>query len=586
MRAASLSLFAWLCACSLPPNLRAPDLRGSDALPATDAAMEASLDDVVAVPDVATCDPPELLSPLQGALYASSTVALRVRSRAPMIEVQRAAPPGFATEPIVAVAVTSGVAEAPLAHEPGERGRARLVRVRARCDNGATSPWISTAFRVGTRSATASGAAWRSDAIERVELDVNSDGRSELLATAGSNVLSVAAGQSMASATPALDWDGVVDGVAAVGDVHADGFGDVIAGQIARPDASGSVVLLRGAQDGSLRVAGRFSVAGASGLGRVISAAGDIDEDGRADWLVADAQRVFVIAARSLVVDGAVEPAARMAPSGLGAETIDAVVGGDFDGDGDLDVAVGVSATRASAGSVFVFERQASGFVQAAEHRGAATNARFGASLSAGALLNNGAMQLVVGAAGGVGASDPTGEVFVFANALTMQAPVALTVMAARDVTRADRFGAAVVVAGDGDGDGASEVAVLSPSRVTSSGRLGQLSLFEFEGGSTVRRATVIDPPSDVSGATFAGPLSACGTFTADGELCLAVAQPRDRGFGGFVFARSISASWMQTAASRTLSFSADGAASRIVARRGPAARSILSCRSLAARTL
>lgn len=575
MRALLLALVGSLAACALPANLRSPELRsaGADAAPVPDVASspDAPMEDAAA-----SCAAPTILAPLQGALYASSAVAMRVRAEgASSIEVQRAAPPAFSTEPVSSVAVVSGVAESLLSYEGDERGRSRLLRVRARCANGASSSWVATVFRAGTRVNTASGAAWRADSIERFELDVNADGRTDLLAATSAASLGVSLGQATAGLAAVEGVEAAIEGAAAVGDVHGDGLGDAIVGQSARPDSAGSITVLRGSREGTMRAAGRFTIAGTTGLGRVVAAAGDVDGDGLSDVLAADAQRAFVLSGRALsdAAGAVIAPIATLAPSGLSAESIDAMVAGDFDGDGDFDVAIGVSALRAGAGSVFVFERQSSDYRAVAEHRGSAANARFGAALAAGAVLNDGAQQLVVGAAGGANAADPQGEVFVFARALSMQSPIAVASIAARDVVRADRFGSAVAVNGDGDRDGASEIAVLSPAKVTSSGRVGQLSLFEFEGAATVRRVSTLDPPSDVAGASFAGPLAACGTFTADNELCFVVAQPRERGFGGFAFARSINAAWMQTGASRTLSFSSDGAAARLIALRERAVR-------------
>ncbi|MBI5502272.1 MAG: FG-GAP repeat protein [Deltaproteobacteria bacterium] len=324
--------------------------------------------------------------------------------------------------------------------------------------------------------------------------------------------------------------------VAAAGDVNADGFDDLLVGAYSYSAGSadeGAAFLYLGGTAGPAALPDRTldSPAGEAGaaFGLAVGAAGDLDGDGFADFVVAaplldggsgaDEGRAYVYlgsstgpgSAPDVVLGAAASVAQGGAQFGLAVGSA-----GDLDGDGFVDLAIGAPFRDTPAmdeGVVFLFRGAAAGPDPAAaiELRDPVTQvlAAFGSSVAAaGDVDGDGHSDLLVGAPGQTYALPGDGSVFVLGGSATDPGGVSIAQLPNPGSESGADFGYASAGAGDVDGDGAPDLIVGA----------------RYQDG----------PPADAGAAYYyAGPVSGA-TMTADLEFRAPVPQDSAR-FGAAV---------------------------------------------------
>lgn len=314
--------------------------------------------------------------------------------------------------------------------------------------------------------------------------------------------------------------------VAGVGDIDGDTHPDVLTGLpgFANGQAGEGAIRVYFGGDASTGVDGgrtplefESDSAGAN-LGRAVSAAGDVDGNGRVDLLGGapsfnngENNEGAVLLLLNEDGQGAVTPLVFEGGS-VGASLGTSLTGGhDFDGDTRADFAAGAPAFDAGSsdeGRVIVVYGKASPVATADLNLdGGATNRAFGTSVAAGDVNSDGFDDLVVGAPGINGAA-PAVELFLGSDS-GLQPAVAWTTDGGQPA--GSDFGAAVEVA-DLNADGIADVLVGAPGYSGTVADEG--GVLAFAGppteGPTVdvglRLTTVSGDILALSGATFADP--------------------------------------------------------------------------------
>jgi len=267
--------------------------------------------------------------------------------------------------------------------------------------------------------------------------------------------------------------------VACPGDVNLDGYGDVLVGTVfGGPSNYGGTVWLYSGLDGQLLLNWTGSPPQVEEIGWALSAAGDLDLDGRPDLLVGASGKAFVYS-------GANGSTLRTFTGPPNEFTYGRAVAalGDVDGDGRPDYAVGaslVSQTSTESGKVYVY----SGATGALLHSvvGAGTKDWLGFALAnAGDVDGDGRADLAAGAPQHTATPAQPGYV------------VLLSGLDGSEIRRIDGesherwFGSSVASAGDVDLDGVPDLVVGAPGSTVGSPEVGTAALFSGATGQRLR---------------------------------------------------------------------------------------------------
>lgn len=557
MRASMISQWAVFCAaigvfvgCSLPRNLRDPDWDGRGASDDSSAVETGVVgDDVVTIGDgggvsdaaadaAPTCtgmpSPPVPLAPAQGAVLVANGATLTVRApNADRVEFKVAdTRDGLTTAIAQSAPVIGGVAELRVAL-PAARNRGQVWSAVSRCGALATAPALRS-FRLGTREP----GMWPRNAFEHIELDMNTDGRTDIAYASGEAVnsygvhASIGGGMIATTTTQSasVGIGNLLDSIYAIGDFHGDGSGDVL---VTYPNATtGRVTLFDGGslgldaptvRDGSITY-NRSSLS--AWVGRAVAALGDINGDGRSDIAIATFESVYIVLGTPKPTGGM--PATTLSATaildvGMSFGGIGSLAAGDFDGDGDVDIAVGAALAAAGAGHVLLFENTNGTFPTAATRDiSVAGSALLGAQLIAGAFANDGSIDLV---ASSLGRSNPLINPVLYVWTRPFTTTVAPLVAApTAGLTMMTQLGQRLASSGDFDADGFSEIIALAGAYPNGGTSVG-LALV-FEAASAAAAPTEIGrivPPATQS---YNGALSGCGTFASASSFCVAFSNP------------------------------------------------------------
>ena len=323
------------------------------------------------------------------------------------------------------------------------------------------------------------------------------------------------------------------------GDVNGDGVPDFIVGAYLDDPAgggtnAGSAYVFSGA-DGSLL----YQVSGDSTgdfFGNSVSIAGDVNGDGRADFIVGvildDPAGGGTNAGSAYVFSGADGSLLYQVTGDSTGDNFGYSVSGpgDVDGDGRADFIVGAQGDNPAgggtdAGSAYVFSGADGSLLY---HRtGDTLGDRFGYSVSgAGDVNGDGRADFIVGAQGDdpAGGGTNAGSAYVFSGA-----DGSLLYHATGDTSN-DQFGHSVSGAGDMNGDGVPDFIVGAYANVTVGVETDAGSAYVFSGadGSLLYHRT-----GDTAGDKFGVSVSGAGDVNGDGRADFIVGAHRDDPSGG-----------------------------------------------------
>lgn len=266
--------------------------------------------------------------------------------------------------------------------------------------------------------------------------------------------------------------------VAGVGDMDGDGYGDVAVGVRGASGGSGLVRLYRGSASG-LDTTADATLRGSSSFGLVVSAAGDLNADRRADLVVGalTANQAAVYFGRAMLDDFLVSQtlslnSAVVRTNGFGSSVAGV---GDMNGDGYFDIAVGAAEAEVSgepnAGAVRVFGGSAGGVQRAAmaEIDGVIRLTKLGASLTGGDVNGDGFSDLLIGAPEDDQTATDAGAIRIVFGASSMIGQAQANVLSPA-MLGAARFGSSVAATGDSDGDGLLDFVVTAPQALVAMG--------------------------------------------------------------------------------------------------------------------
>jgi FG-GAP repeat protein len=219
------------------------------------------------------------------------------------------------------------------------------------------------------------------------------------------------------TSTPSLTIEGESPGdlfggsVADIGDIDADGFGDLAVGALGYASGTGRVYVFLGGALPSTSPA--FTLDGASSgdlSGSAIAGIGDLDQDGRADFVVgapgvAAGQGALSIFHGSASASPPIQTIPFPGPTPRYGERPrfgSVLTGGrDLDGDGQPDFVAGAPGAGGGRGSAFVFHGTAGTIDPAGQAiLGLAAHDQFGSSLVLGPLIDGTVTDLAVGSPG------------------------------------------------------------------------------------------------------------------------------------------------------------------------------------------
>lgn len=512
--AAFVAAMSALVGCSLPANLRDANVPAADASPMDDVAsmddapaIDTSIGDIgvpadtaaltdAVVTDTVVVQPctattvPTMIAPISGAAYATSfvtfTAAAPLGSR---VEFEYSTTPGFSmvgTTVVPAVVVNaSGRASTTIPFAMSMMNKVAFVRARVICADTTRglNPTPTRLFRVGTRGMAGN---WTVPIVERYELDMDADAQTDVAIGVATGYVGIyrvrGASYSTLFPTPASASFG--EQLAALGDVNGDGFGDLLVGDPRFENQVGRAAVFLGSNGDPRNIpANTFEGNRAVSVGQTVAALGDLNDDGLADFAVSYTQgsdtqigvylsphRSPLSAAQSLTVTGLTGPTA--------------MVAGDLTNDGRAELAIGFGDANDSVGAVFVFRATDAGtalpyMTSSVRLRTSSTVGRMGAALAMGAMVGDGALDLIVAAPGKANVPAAAGGILVYSNPYFSDTTWLLTSPFGASMPSSENFARAISIVGDTDADGASELLILHPGRTMGQNRSGVL-LTEF----------------------------------------------------------------------------------------------------------
>ncbi|MCY2960771.1 MAG: FG-GAP-like repeat-containing protein [Planctomycetota bacterium] len=332
--------------------------------------------------------------------------------------------------------------------------------------------------------------------------------------------------------------------VSTAGDVDADGFADVIVGAYSYPTAgnnSGGAFILHGSPSG-------ISASGTTGqqilsapgpvcyFGQIVGSAGDVNGDGFGDVIV-QSPGFNSDAGLYQVFFGSPNPQPSWAPplvelGSLSSGTASSRTGrsvssaGDVNADGFNDVIVGSPEFGATDnGRVQVFLGGAGGLNLATPFwtfDSTNTGEKFGWSVSAGDIDNDGKSDILVGAPNYSNGQTNEGRVYLFRS---LGGSIAATPTWSYESNQAGALlGSAVSALGDVNADGFSDIAAGAPG--ATSGQ-GSVTIFHGRGTGLALITPAITITSGIPGSEFGTALAFVGDVDLDGFSDLAVGAPK-----------------------------------------------------------
>jgi hypothetical protein len=319
---------------------------------------------------------------------------------------------------------------------------------------------------------------------------------------------------------------GFVNSVATAGDVNGDGYADLVVGATHTEGYSGKAYVYHGSEAG-LETDAAWTTTGENAwdcLGWAVATAGDVNGDGYSDLVVGaynyDGGRgkVYLYPGSAL---GLTPPFDWTAAGEEAADSFGYAVAtaGDVNGDGYSDVAVGAYGYDGGRGRAYVYHGSAAGLAESPAWSASGQNAgdRFGrAVMTAGDVNGDGYDDLVVGA---WGYNNNTGRAYLFpgSSAGLAETPV----FTATGQHPGDSFGLAVAAAGDVDGDRYDDL-VIGAAGYPGGSNYGVAYLYRGSAAG-LAAAPAWSASGESAGSYFGAAVAPAGDVNGDGLADLAV---------------------------------------------------------------